>query len=142
MRIVIDTTTLVTGMLGMNYISPPRQIFDVWIRKMPFILLTSEWQLNEVKRTMHKPYFTKRISSSMVGRHINTIREEGEIITVASFIEGIGTHPEDDKIAAIAINGKADYLVTSDLHFQQAAMPGKIKIVSPSEFLYLIRWSL
>ena len=142
MRIVIDTTTLVTGMLGMSYSSPPRQIFDVWIKKIPFTLLTSELQLDEVKRTMHKAYFIERITSSTVGRYINIIRDEGEVIHVTSSIEGIGTHPEDDNIAAIAIDGKADYLVTSDLHFQQAIMPNKTKIVSPKQFLYLIRWSL
>lgn len=143
MRAVIDTTLLATGMLGTNYSSPPRLIYDVWLRKQPFILLTSENQLNEVKRTLHKPYFRERVSASKIGRHVNFIRERAELIDPYSSVEGIATHPEDDKIIAIAIDGKADYLVTSDKHLLQADVEGsKVKIVSPKQFLYLIRWSL
>jgi uncharacterized protein len=143
MRVVIDTTTLVTGMLGMNFVSPPRQVFDVWLRKKSFRLLTSENQLDEVKRTMQKPYFQERLSGSIIGTYINIIREDAEVISVTSLVEGVGTHPEDDKIVAIAIDGEADYLITSDKHLGQAIIEGsKIKMVTPKQFLYLIRWSL
>lgn len=131
---VLDTNTLVSGTLTAS--TPPGQILNAW-HAGQFELVTSEYILNELVRTLQKPYFQKHIGITEINSYIDLIQNEATVTPITNTVRAIATHPEDDFILATAVSANANYLVTGDKHFLKKVghIYQKVKLVTPTQFL-------
>jgi predicted nucleic acid-binding protein len=54
-------------------------------------------------------------------------------------VRGVATHWQDDRVIATALAGSADYLVTGDKELLRLKSYRTVRIVSPLEFLEILR---
>jgi len=80
------------------------------------------------------------LSGEEIGRLIDLMERAAEGVTVVNQPRPLSTDPSDDMILDVAINGKADAIVTNNAkHFRSAAERFRIRVLSPSELLELWR---
>ena len=134
---VLDTNVLASGTL--NSSSAPGQILNAW-KKGQFELVLSAHIIDELERTLKKPYFQKRISKLEVSDYIDLLKNESVIVYVSTN-KRIATHPEDDFVINTALTGGADYLVTGDLRLLKKVGSRYLGInfVTPNDFLKVLQ---
>lgn len=135
---VLDTNILASGTV--TALTPPGQILDGW-RDGQFLLVVSEHIIDELERTLDKPYFQKHLTSSAITAFTDLLQNKATIIPITVKVKGIATHPEDDLVIAAAVSGKVDYLVTGDkplLRKVGNSYKG-VKLISPNDFLEVLK---
>lgn len=134
-KAVLDTNVLATGIVGFNkQDNVPGEILRLWYKKH-FLLVTSEPLIQEVLRTLRKPYFEKHVNAQRASRLAALLRYQSILTSLTDTIEGIATHPEDDIVLATALSGGAQYIVIGDEKLQKIKIFKKISILSPHQFL-------
>lgn len=121
-------------------ISLPGQILNAW-RDGQFTLVTSWHILDELERTLQKPYFQSRLTKSDIAAFFDLLQNETIITPITVNVSGAATHPEDDLTLAAAVSAQADYLVTGDgplLRRVGSAYQG-VNLVTPGVFLELLK---
>jgi len=109
-RIVLDTGILIAALITRR--KPPDQIYQAW-RKHKFELITSEWQLSEFRRVSRYPKLRKYLVPSEAGNMINGLRYQALVLTDLPVLD-ISPDPDDNPVLAMAVAGKADFLVSGD----------------------------
>ncbi|HUD44818.1 MAG TPA: putative toxin-antitoxin system toxin component, PIN family [Patescibacteria group bacterium] len=135
---VLDTNTLASGTV--NSFTPPGQIINQW-REGKFKLITSQYIIDELYRTLQKPYFQKHLSLSQIEAFIDLLQNEATLTQITVNLQGVATHTEDDYIIATAVSAKSDYLVTGDgpLRKKLGSLFRRVNIVTPSEFFKILQ---
>jgi putative PIN family toxin of toxin-antitoxin system len=137
-RAVLDTNVLAPGLAGFaNPASTSGALLRAW-RSDQFELVTSEPILDELARTLSRPYFRRRLSTEQVGAVLALLRSYASVTSITADVRGVATHPEDDRILATAVSGKADYLVTGDAQIQKLTSYEGVEIVSPASFIRVL----
>jgi uncharacterized protein len=131
-RATLDTNVLASGFTYETSI--PGRILEHW-RLGQFDLVFSDTIIQELRRTLHRPYFAARITASEREDALAKLEADSSKITLQPFPSGVATHPEDDLILATAVQGHAHYLVTGDRQLQLLASHAGVAIVSPRAFL-------
>ena len=132
MRVVIDTNVLVSGLLVKG--SPADAVRHGWERGA-FELVTSEWQLNEIRRVSRYPRLAKRVRPHEFGRLVGRMRRSALVVSDLPKIT-VSADPDDDAIVATALAGGAAWLVTGGAgHLLSLGNVGGVAIVSQSAFL-------
>jgi putative PIN family toxin of toxin-antitoxin system len=121
MRIVLDTNILLSGFTKKGGI--PDLIRREWEDKR-FTLITSNWQIDELRRVSRYPRLAKRLNYYEMGRFINLLRAKALVLEHLPQIDE-SPDPDDNALLASAIAGQADYLVTGDK--RHVLSLGKIK---------------
>lgn len=135
MRAVLDTNVHLSGLLRKG--SNADKLREAWTEKR-FTLVTSEWQLAELKRVSRYPKLKKYLAPYEVGRLV------GQIYRYATVVEGLPTieHPsdhDDNPILATAIVGRAQYLVTGDRrHLLNLGKVEEVQLVAPIELVTIL----
>ncbi len=110
MRIVLDTGILVSALITKD--TPPDRLYRSW-RKGLFDLITSDAQLEEIERVLsYKKLerFIKRDDAQFLLEGLYRLALVQDDIPSVD----LSPDPDDNKIIATAIAGKADYLVSGD----------------------------
>ena len=133
MRVVIDTNILISALISPNGV--PFQSLKLWGPK--YQLVTSEWQIDELRRVSRrkalKPYL-KRIE---VGTFINELREKASVQGKLPEID-VSPDPDDNNIIATAIAGGAHYIVSGDKRDLLSLRKAQgIPIITAREFVKL-----
>ena len=137
-KAVLDTNVLALGILGfVNPQSIPGQGLRLW-REGAYQLIVSEWILDELERTLTKPFFTHRLSTADAAAGVKALRERALSVAITRNVEGIASHPEDDRVLATALSADADYLVTGDRALQVLGRHAGIQIASARDFVEVI----
>lgn len=102
-------------------------------------MITSEPLINELSRTLGKPYFTSRLTQEQTQSFINLVRERATVVPITTPIPKVATHPEDDIVLATAESGTASYVVTGDHGLQDLKLFKGIQIVSPRDFAEILQ---
>jgi putative PIN family toxin of toxin-antitoxin system len=110
MKVVLDTGILIAALITVG--TPPDKIYQAW-RKKRFELFTSEWQLEEFRRVSRYPKLKAYINPVEAGQMINGIRLMAHVYSQLPSVD-LCKDPDDNPILAIALESKADYLVTGD----------------------------
>ena len=76
MRVILDTNVLVGALISTQ--GPPHQIYKYW-RNGRFALITSEVQLEELKRVSHYPKLRPILPPHRIGTIVNQLRT-GEVL--------------------------------------------------------------
>lgn len=136
MRVVLDANVLASGFVG-HPDRPPAAIISRWADRA-IVLVTSAAIRAEVERTITKPYFVQRSTSDQRAIFLAAINERAEFVVPTVRIEGVATHPEDDRVLEAAVSAGADYLVTGDRGLQRLGEYAGIPILDPRAFLVVL----
>ncbi len=72
-------------------------------------------------------------------KFVQSLRIVADIATNLPQIREVAGDPNDDMILACAIKSQAGYLITRDDHLLSLANSQKVKILSPEEFIAILR---
>jgi putative PIN family toxin of toxin-antitoxin system len=130
LRIILDTNVLVSGLLLSS--STSQQVFDRVTTKE--ILLISETTFTEIAQTLIRKKFDKYLSLEKRLNFLASLRDKGELVNIAETIT-ICRDPKDDKFLELAVNGKADMIITGDQDLLVLNPFRNIEIITVNDFL-------
>lgn len=131
MLVLLDTNILLSALISEAGV--PGRIYRAWLAGA-FKLVTSEKQLEEIKRASRYSKFKGNFTPADAGTMINHLRETTVLTHLETVIEA--DDPDDSFLLSMAIESDADYLVTGD-HRAGLLKLGHIKrtrIVTPAVF--------
>jgi putative PIN family toxin of toxin-antitoxin system len=130
MRVVVDTNVFVSILIrpGAAFLS----LVD-YIDQHATILYSTE-TLTELIDVLRRDKFGKYTTPEDVAAFVKWVAEAGELVTVEEPVSG-SRDPKDNKFLALAVAGRADYLVSGDKDLLVLGHIGSAAIVSPAEFL-------
>lgn len=135
-RAVLDTNIFVSAALSKNVNSPTRETLERW-KRGEFVLLICTPLAEEIIEKL----LDHRVDEEKVGVLVETLANWAEWVEVpAEKIEALLSDPDDNVIVACAVEGKANYLVTYDPHFDSLNDEYRgVKIVKAIPFLEALR---
>jgi uncharacterized protein len=136
MRVVLDTNTVISGLL---WPGNPRRILDL-ARSGEITLCVSQALLVELLDVLSRPKFVARlaligVTPTEVVDGYATLAEAIEVIMVEALIV---TDPDDDEVLACALAANASYVVSGDRHLLDVDSHEYIRIMSAAQFLGLL----
>ena len=136
MRVVLDTNIFVSALLSRG--GPPDLIRLAWEAKR-FTLISSRWQLAELRRISRYPRLRPLLKPHEVGRLVLRIERYAEILTDLPTLD-LSPDPDDNPLLAMAVAGQADLLVTGDkAHVLVLGKVAETPIVSARDFVARLR---
>lgn len=135
-RAVLDTNVLASA-AGNFYVQdnvPAALLHAAIVRR--FQLITSTVILEELHRTLQKPYFQDRLPARDLQEIERIITRWAQPVPITVQVAGVAPHREDDPILATALSARVDYLVPGDQRLRKhvSSISG-IPLVSPTKFL-------
>lgn len=128
-RIILDTNLWISFLITRNYSG----LDDILFERQGVLIFSLEL-LSEFMDVCKRPRFQKYFSQSDIENILRTIEDYGEFIGVKSKTN-ICKDPKDNFLLALAVDGKADYLLTGDAALLELKKIGKTKIVTMTYFL-------
>ena len=110
-RLVLDTNILVSSLIRKH--TPPYLLYYAW-RQQRFDLLTSAHQLSEIEDVLARPRLQKYVFQEQSQEIIRGLRTEAEQVNADRIEAAYSPDPDDNRILAIAIAGRADSVVSGD----------------------------
>lgn len=136
MRVVLDTGVLIAALITAD--TPPDQIYQAW-RKKRFVLVTSEWQLGEFRRASRYARVKKFLKPAEAGNLVNGLKRHATVLTELPRVD-LSRDPQDNPVLAMAIAGRADYLVSGDrLGLLSLKRVSSTHIVTAAEFVKILK---
>ena len=131
MRVVLDTNILFSALISPH--GAPDVIYRAW-RSARFEIVTSQVQLDEIRRASRYPKLQSVLQPARVGAMINNLQRAMVLENLS--IEFEADDPDDAFLLAMASAGRADYLVTGDRRagLLQRGHIERTRIVTPSVF--------
>ena len=111
MKVVLDTNVLISALISPH--NPPDLILQSWLAG-DFELLTSEDQLEEIRRVSRYAHLQPFQQPHRVGLIINRMRSLATIVKPGAPISEEALDPDDNFLTAICEAGSANNLVTGD----------------------------
>ena len=129
-RFVVDTNVLVSALLMKKSVA--RDCLDK-AKESGEILLSLE-VIEELYDVLGRPAFDRYIDEDDRIRFLNLLVKESTLVEITEKIKEC-RDPKDDKFLELAVNGKADFIISGDGDLQVLHPFRKISIVSPRDFL-------
>ena len=133
-RLVLDTSTLISA-LGWKK-GNPRKIFEDCLSGK-YQLIESIDLINEFLKVFNRDKFSF-ISKEDKQEFIVRLFEICNLVEPKTKLNIIEDDPEDNIVLECALEGNANYIISSDPHVLKLKEFKGIKIVNPKEFLDLI----
>ena len=116
LRIVLDSNVLISAVV---FGGKPREILNLVIRG-ELTLIVSPAILDEVEAARGV---------------IKEIEALAEIVDPATVVSAVPEDPDDDRVIACALDGRAEYLITGDHHLLKIGVYSALSILNPDDFL-------
>lgn len=129
-RIVIDTNVFVSAVL--LPLSIPRQAVDMALNDG--IVLFSEITMSELTEVLSRSKFDEYVSREERMVFLGQLTGSSELVPVVQEVHEC-RDPRDDKFLEVALNGRADLIITGDQDLIAMNPWRGIAIVSPGEYL-------
>jgi len=133
MRVVLDTNIFVSGI---HWSGDSNKILLIW-RNKRFELIAPIPIIEEIIKTLEE--FRIPLSKEDISSWENIILENALLVEPEESIVVVEDDKDDDKFIEAAVAGKADYIVTQDNHLLKIKEFRGIKILTPKEFLDMIK---
>lgn len=131
-RVIVDTNVLVSYLLVPA--SVPGRAVDKALSTS--LLLASDPTLEELITVLDRPKFDRYITIEERSAFLTKYMRITEIIAITERLK-ICRDPHDNKFLDLAINGKADFLITGDNDLLALHPLEEVSILSPANFLLL-----
>lgn len=128
-RIVLDTNIFISAALKAD--SPPRLAFR-WVVRHAVLLKSAETEA-ELFRTLMRPKFAPLVNNEFAYR-MREAFQAAELVEIVEHVQAC-RDSNDDKFLELAINGRADMIVSGDTDLLLMAMFRGIPILSPAAFV-------
>lgn len=138
MRIVLDTNTLVSGVISSG--GSPRRLLD-GARTQAFEMCSSTVLLAELLEVLAREKFAVRLAQAGLTplNIVSELRRMAYIVAPDNVPRVITDDPDDDHVIACAVAAQADLIVSGDKHLHGlGGRYNNIRIVSTTEALELI----
>jgi uncharacterized protein len=128
-RVVLDTNVLVSAIISDGQ---SRKLLKKAITNQ-FLLVTSDLILTELVNVLRRPKF--KTSEDEIHQTILALIRTADVVNVKSKIKAVKKDPKDDMIIETATDGKADLIVSGDVHLLALKNFREIKIIAVQEML-------
>lgn len=137
LKITLDTNILISGTF---WTGPSFRILDL-IDKWKITLILSEEILFEYKRIIKSTEIMEKVDNKdlILFEASKRIIINSLIVKPSIKLDVVKDDPDDNIILECANAGKADYIVTNDKHILKIKVFEGIKILTPSEFLRVLK---
>jgi putative PIN family toxin of toxin-antitoxin system len=129
-RIVVDTNILVSQLILPE--SLPAQVLAQ--AEMRSILLFSESTMYELSDVLSRPKFDRYVSREARKGFIQRIGRIAEFVPIIQTVREC-RDPKDDRILEVALNGRADVIITGDADLLGMHPWRRIVILSTADYL-------
>jgi putative PIN family toxin of toxin-antitoxin system len=129
-RAVLDTNVLISATF---WAGKPKQLLNQ-VRRREITFLTSQTLLNELKEVLIREDKPFRLSAAEAERVVIAIRDLAEIVQPHSQVT-VCRDENDNRVLECAKDGRADWIITGDLHLLELKSFQEIKIVTVENFL-------
>ena len=128
--VVVDTNVLISALL---FGGTPGKLIELW-KKGTIRPLASREVIDEYLRVLAYPKF--RLTEDEIGYLLfREILPHFKIVSAGQGKSVVMADPSDDKFIWCALAGKAEYIITSDMHLLFLRSHQGISILTPSAFL-------
>ncbi len=114
-----------------------KQVVNAWEAR-DFVFLTSPLTRAELFAVLDRPYIRLRANISP-DRLVDGIAKSTELIPGKLAFSPVCRDPKDDKFLACAVEGKAQYLVSSDKDLLEMKVFQEVGILNPGQFLAVLQ---
>ncbi|MEK7441941.1 MAG: putative toxin-antitoxin system toxin component, PIN family [Chloroflexota bacterium] len=133
---VIDTNVLIRALINpLGAVTP----VVVRLREGKYLLIYSEWLLNELKEKIVEPRI--KVKYKLTDRAINDllelIKRVGQKVNPTRTVD-VCRDADDNHVIEAAIEGKADYIVTYDNDLLDLKSFETVRMITPREFLEIL----
>ena len=128
-RVIIDTNLWIRFLITNDF-----KKLDKILHSKQCTMLFSQELLSEFIEVAGRPKLIKYFGQSAIEGILETIEEFAEFIDVTSQVKFLNDS-KDDFLLSLAIDGKADYLITGDKELLEVKNYGETEIISIAEFL-------
>lgn len=132
MRLILDTNLWISFLIISEF-----EKLDELLFNQKYKLLFSQELLEEFVAVAKRPKLRKYISRNELEDLLETIDEVAEFVNVTSEISEC-RDPKDNFLLSLAVDGKADYLLTGDKDLLVLKKIGKTEIRTISEFFDVV----
>jgi putative PIN family toxin of toxin-antitoxin system len=132
-RAVLDTNLLVSYLLVHR--PPIATLIDVHLAAERFTLLTAPALLQELDRVLRYPRLERYYDAATRDRFVALVAALSELVELPDEIPPISRDPDDDRVIACAVIGRADAIVSGDQDLLKLGRVGDIPVLTAAEFL-------
>ena len=135
-RAVLDTNILVSALLT------PKGEAAAILRDLPrFTLCLSDEILVEVEGVLARDRIRRRypLRDEDVAGYLERLRQVAVLALPQEAVTGVSRDPDDDRVIACAVVGRADVIVSGDKDLLTLKQVGRIPILTATEFLGRLR---
>lgn len=139
MRVVLDTNTLVSGVISAG--GPPRRLLD-GARAQVFDMCSSTVLLAELLDVLSREKFASRLAKAGLTPLdiVGELRRMAHMVAPDNVPRVIENDPDDDHVVACAVAAQADFIVSGDKHLHSLGEQYKgIRIVNATQALEFIK---
>lgn len=129
MRLVIDTNVFVSAALKAN--SLPFLVVR-WIERHGTLLKSKETE-EELIGVLSRPYLS-RVIDQVFGDGLLALVANAELVEITKVVQ-LCRDPKDDKFLELALNGKADLIISGDGDLLAVSPFRNISVLTPAAFL-------
>jgi putative PIN family toxin of toxin-antitoxin system len=129
-RVVIDTNIYVSRLIREQSI-PGQAVGRAWREA---VTLTSTAILEELRTVLRRPKFARYIQPEKIDPYIEKVGEFGLVLVNSPSIRAC-RDPSDDKFLEVAVDGRADVIVTGDRDLLDLNPFRRVEILTPAEYL-------
>lgn len=137
LKIVLDSNVFVSALI--NPRGKPAQILN-YVFENKIRLFTSPSIIEELERVLSYPKLVKRH-----GLEKQELKEfVSDLLSIMSLVEGkkalelIAEDPADNNYLSCALDAKADFIVSGDIHLLNLREYEGIQIITPAQFLKML----
>jgi len=131
MKIVLDSNVIISAFATRGLCN---DVFELCLLNHKIIV--SKNLLNEIDQALRKKI---KLPKSITKKIISFLKDEADIITAAKISKNTCRDLDDIKILGIALNGKADVIITGDDDLLTLKEFKSIPILTPREFWKFIQ---
>jgi putative PIN family toxin of toxin-antitoxin system len=129
LRVVLDTNVLVSAIIAKG---KPRDLLRLAIQRR-YLLIASKETIEEFVEVLQRPKF--KMTTNEIVRAKSALLKTGKTIKVTSKRRVVEEDPDDDIFINTALDGNADYIVSSDPHLLRLSKYKGIEIVTVNDIL-------
>jgi putative PIN family toxin of toxin-antitoxin system len=132
LRVVLDTNVLISGIL---FGGKPRKILEIAIRG-DIRLCLSEPILEELRGVLQRSKFD--YSPEMIQSILTELTGIADFVNPSETLNVILEDPEDNRILECAVEAKANYIISGDLHLLKLSRYRNIEVLNVAAFLEMV----